>query len=216
MGQKGAAVASDETLMDRYAGGAPEAFEKLYDRYGSRAFGFFLRRIRSPERAADLFQELFLRLHRARHTFRPDGHFEPWFFRIARSVLADDFRRRASRISMLPEGSEEPAGGSDPEREAGVCEALTRALAALSEEERFILCAAKAEGVGYEEIARELDRGVASVKQAASRAMRRLRGTRESSLDRVASGTWLVPALVQETAVAGGRHREAARTCRRR
>jgi RNA polymerase sigma-70 factor (ECF subfamily) len=186
-------VASDETLMDRYAHGAPEAFEELYDRYGRRAFGFLLRRTGRQDRADDLFQELFLRLHRFRHTFRPDGHFEPWFFRIARSVLADDFRRRATRISTQPEGSQEPAGDSDPEREAGACEALTIALASLSQEERFILCAAKGECVGYEEIARELDRGVDGVKQVASRAMRRLRGTTASSPERVGSHPWLVP-----------------------
>src|SRR5215470_14100314 len=84
---------SDEVLMRRYARGDEAAFQLLFRRYRRPVFEFFRRRTQSDERAADLSQELFLRLHSARATFRPDGAFQPWFFRIARHLCIDDLRR---------------------------------------------------------------------------------------------------------------------------
>lgn len=99
----GAAARSDEALMAADAQGDPAAFDELFARYERRAYAFFLQRVRSPERAADLFQELFLRIHRSRETFRPEGRFAPWLYRIARHVLVDDFRRRGPPLEGLGE-----------------------------------------------------------------------------------------------------------------
>ena len=56
----------DENLMARDAAGDAEAFDELFRRYEPRAYVFFLKRTGSPQRAEDLYQELFLRIHRAR------------------------------------------------------------------------------------------------------------------------------------------------------
>lgn len=68
---------SDETLMAAYRDGDAVAFEELFRRYESRAYGFFLKRTASPERAQDLYQELFLRVHRARDRYDPARPFCP-------------------------------------------------------------------------------------------------------------------------------------------
>ena len=62
---------ADETLMRRYADGDGAAFEALFRRYEPRAYAYFLRRTGSAERARDLFQELFLHVHRARDRYDP-------------------------------------------------------------------------------------------------------------------------------------------------
>ena len=68
---------SDSELMDRYARGSADAFDQLFDRYDHRIFGFFIARARCPERAADLHQEVFLKLHRFRDRFDPARPFGP-------------------------------------------------------------------------------------------------------------------------------------------
>src|SRR5262245_22753858 len=85
--------ASDEALMERYANGDAAAFEALFQRYELRAFSYFVKRTGSRDRAQDLYQELFLRVHRARHAFDPGREFAPWFFHIAHHLLIDDERR---------------------------------------------------------------------------------------------------------------------------
>jgi RNA polymerase sigma-70 factor (ECF subfamily) len=169
---------SDEALMSRYARGDPAAFDRLFARYEPRAYAFFLARVRSPERASDLFQELFLRVHRGRATFRPDGRFAPWFFGVARRVLVDEFRRRSPVLEGL--GGDLAASGPDPERAFEVRESLAALEAELSAEEQTILVAAKGAGADLATIARRLGRTTAAVRQIVSRATRRLRANRGS------------------------------------
>jgi RNA polymerase sigma factor (sigma-70 family) len=93
----------DEALMERYADGDAQAFDELFRRYEPRAYAFFLRRTGSPERARDLYQELFLRIHRARDRYDRGRPFAPWLFRIAQRLWIDD-QRRAHRSYEVPLG----------------------------------------------------------------------------------------------------------------
>lgn len=174
--------ASDETLMARYADGDPEAFDQLLGRYEGRAYGFFLKRTGSPERAQDLYQDLFLRIHRARDTYGPNRPFAPWFFRIAHRLLADD-RSRAYRTREVPLGDHEPRSGAAGSEDAiADREYLGRLLDSLSREERYVVVASKLEGVGYPELALQLGKSVDAIKKMASRALQRLRSrTRRAS-----------------------------------
>jgi len=166
---------TDSQLMERYALGDGHAFDELFRRYEGRVYAYFLRRTRSPDSARDLYQDLFLRLHRFRARFDPSQGFESWFFTIARHVYIDHLRR--SR------GFEDPAGDSrsdraqdcDTERQAIARAEAQRILAGLSPEQEAVLVAAKVGGFDYAEIADELGKTVAAVKQAASRTIRRIR-----------------------------------------
>jgi RNA polymerase sigma-70 factor (ECF subfamily) len=166
---------TDERLMERYADGDADAFAELFGRYERRAYRFFVGRTRSEERAWDLFQDLFLRLHRFRGTYRAGGPFAPWFFQIARRVLLDDLRRdRSSR--EVPLGSEiARSAESDAERRVADVEQAEQLLGRLSSEQGFVLLAGKVEGLGCAEIAERLGKSVAAVKQVASRGLRKLR-----------------------------------------
>ena len=166
---------SDGELMGLYAHGSQVAFEELFRRYESRAYSYFLRRVRCEARARDLYQDLFLRLHRFRDSYDPARPFEPWFFHVARRVLVDEWRRRHRRaeVGLDEAGFESPS--ADPERTAALRHESARQLARLSPEEARILVDAKVGGLEYAEIAAALSKSVAAVKQVASRSLRRLR-----------------------------------------
>ncbi len=166
---------SDGQLMGLYANGSQRAFEELFRRYEGRAYGYFLRRVRCEAHARDLYQDLFLRLHRFRHTYDTRRPFEPWFFHIARHVLVDDWRRRHRRAEVGLEEACLESPAADPERLAAAVHESERQLARLSPEEARILVDAKVRGLEYAEIAEALSKSVAAVKQVASRSLRRLR-----------------------------------------
>lgn len=170
--------ATDGELMALYARGSQPAFGELFRRYESRAYGYFLRRVRCEARAADLYQELFLRLHRFRDTYDPGRPFEPWFFHIARHVLVDEWRRRYRQAETGLEEGLLRASEPDPEQRAEAREEAARSLEDLSPEQARILVDAKVWGLEYAEIAGALSKSVDSVKQAASRSLRRLRAAR--------------------------------------
>lgn len=165
---------SDEALMERYVHGDGPAFDEIFQRYERRAFAYFSRRTGSPDRAQDLYQELFLRVHRARDAYDAQRAFAPWFFQIAHRLLIDD-RRRTHRAYEVPlEDSAAVSTRDETPARVADRQQLTRALAGLSEEERFVLVRAKGGGESYAEIALHLGKSVAAVKKMASRAMRRL------------------------------------------
>lgn len=166
---------SDEGLMARYAEGSGEAFEELFARYEGRAFAYFIGRTGSRERSRDLYQELFLRVHRARHRFDPARPFAPWFFQVARRLVVDDYRRfrRSPEVSI----DDRPIAGGSSGSEVLVAthELMEHALSVLSAEERFVVLAAKGEGLAYDELAARLDKSVVAVRKIASRALMRIR-----------------------------------------
>jgi RNA polymerase sigma-70 factor (ECF subfamily) len=173
--------------MARYADGDELAFEELFRRYEPRAYAFFVARIRSPQRAEDLYQELFLRIHRARDDYDPTRPFGPWFFRIAHRILIDDQRRAHRTHEVAMEGREPRAEWAGSEDRVADREILHDVLAALSREERYVLVASRIEGVGYPELAARLEKSVDAVKKMVSRAIQRLRSAARSPTAPIAS-----------------------------
>jgi len=172
-----AAVDSDETLMEFYVDGDFKAFDVLYDRYESRVYGFFLRRTGSPERARDLFQELFLRIHRHRDRYERGRPFAPWFFQIARRLLIDDIRRvhRSHEVEFEEERPQTSNARPDPMLESPAPEHVLSALSALSADERRIVIASKVEGVRYDELGVRVGKSTIAVRKIASRAVQKVR-----------------------------------------
>jgi RNA polymerase sigma-70 factor (ECF subfamily) len=164
--------------MRQYADGDGDAFDELFRRYESRAFSYFVKRTGSRERAEDLYQELFLRIHRGRDSYDPTRSFTPWFFQIAHRLLVDD-QRRAYRSHEVPIGDRETrskrASSGD---EVADREQLGRILEGLSPAERYVLVSSKGEGIGYPELAAQLGKSVDAIKKMASRAMQRVRAAR--------------------------------------
>jgi RNA polymerase sigma-70 factor (ECF subfamily) len=166
---------ADSELMELYAQGSEAAFDELFRRYEGRAYGYFLRRVRCEARARDLYQELFLRLHRFRNTYDPGRPFEPWFFRVARSVIVDEWRQQERRAEVTLIEAELRSPDADAEGVVAAREEAEHALGMLSPEHARVLVDAKVRGLEHGEIAAALSKSVDAVKQTASRSLRRLR-----------------------------------------
>ncbi|MEX2208765.1 MAG: RNA polymerase sigma factor [Myxococcota bacterium] len=172
----------DETLMERYIDGDAASFEELFRRCEPSAYRYFLKRTHSRERAQDLYQELFLRIHRARDSYDSTRAFTPWFFQIAQRLWIDD-QRRAWRSREVPIGDRDPpARRPDAADETAGRQQVDHVLAALSAQERYVLVSAKVEGVSYLELAGQLGKSVAAVKKLASRAMQRVRAAQSATV----------------------------------
>jgi RNA polymerase sigma factor (sigma-70 family) len=164
----------DEILMERYADGDREAFDELFRRYEPRAYAFFVKRTGSRERAEDLYQDLFLRIHRARDDYDPARPFSPWFYRIAHRLLLDDLRR-GFRTREVTLADDRYSDARDMEREFADRNELDHLLAELRPVERYVVVSSKLEGVEYSELAERLGKSSGAVKKLASRAMQRIR-----------------------------------------
>ncbi|HKI85155.1 MAG TPA: sigma-70 family RNA polymerase sigma factor [Thermoanaerobaculia bacterium] len=173
----------DRLLAERHRHGDPEAFSELYDRFSSMVFGLAYRLIGNREEAADVAQEVFLRIFRHLGRFRGRSSLKTWIYRITmnqcRSYLA---RRRRPGISLADEhpenGMELEATALGPERRAAGHELgsrLNHALAEMSPKLREAVLLRDLEGLDYREIGRILKVRPGTVRSRIARGREQLR-----------------------------------------
>jgi RNA polymerase sigma-70 factor, ECF subfamily len=164
-GDSPAAVTTLEELMERYVDGDAAAFDALYQRAASKIFGYLLRLTRHRERAEDLLQITFAKVHRARGSYLRGAPVLPWMIAIARRSFLDERRAAHSRAEdlsndgRLPEPKTSEDGLSND-----LAEALERALDALPESYREAIQLTKITGLSVSEAAEILSATPAAVK----------------------------------------------------
>lgn len=87
--------------MQAYQGGDSAAFEMLFRRHKGRVYGFILGRTKNRMVAEDVFQSVFLKLHKSRRLYDPEFPFTPWLFTICRSVITDHVRKTKALNEVL-------------------------------------------------------------------------------------------------------------------
>jgi RNA polymerase sigma factor (sigma-70 family) len=90
----------DETLMLRYGKGDVQAFEVLYRRHKNALYRFVRRHCRDREVAADLVQDIWMKVIRGRKCYRVRARFRTYLFTLARHRLIDV--HRAQRAHLCP------------------------------------------------------------------------------------------------------------------
>jgi RNA polymerase sigma-70 factor (ECF subfamily) len=168
--------------MIAYSGGGDAAaFSMLYQRYESRLYGFFVRRLSSQLRslASDLFQKTWLKVHGARHRFDGTQRFSPWLFSIALNTLRDEWR-----VPHLVEQFDEPSdlgakpAPDDVEKSLGLKQDMVRleiALSKIPDNQREALLLSEWEGFSARELAQILGTSEVAARQMVSRARKKVR-----------------------------------------
>jgi RNA polymerase sigma-70 factor (ECF subfamily) len=163
-----------EMLMAAYQQSDPEAATALVTQLSPPIFQFFLAQSHNRAEAEDLLQDFWLRIHKARATFRPGEPLMPWLYAIARRVRVDRYRKMkgAREHEVLSEQLPERAAQEAP-RETGP--RVSEMLQSLPESQREVLLMLKVSGLSLEEVARATGVSIGSVKQKAHRAYESLR-----------------------------------------
>ena len=174
-----AAMLPANEAMDRYADGDDGAFSDLYDAVEPRLRRFVLALTGSEALADDVIQQTFLQMVRCRQYFARGAPVLPWVYAIARNVVRDAARRRASEehaaavdetLQASPELlPDEALDNRMRERELG------EALAGLPEKLRVAFVLVNVEGLPLQEAAQALGITPNNLKQRAFRARQMLR-----------------------------------------
>ena len=160
--------------MAAYQQGDRAAAETLIERVSPQLHRFFMAQVVSRRYADDLLQETWLRIHEARHSYRPGEPVLPWIYAVARHTRVDSYRKvrrteiREQQVDVLP----------DPVQRAGSPQSgpdLHALLAALPESQREVIVMLKVSEMTLEQVARATSSTVGSVKQKAHRAYQKLR-----------------------------------------
>lgn len=172
--------ADDIALMTRVALGETSALTQLYERHAGWALAAARRILGSPEDAEDAVQETFLELWRRAGQYSPERAAPAaWIATLLRSRALDRRRRDLTAQRALQSEQQkaivEPARGADELLGAHRDGArVTRALEALTPEQRVCIELAWLEGLTHLEVASRTGMPLGTVKTRIRMALERL------------------------------------------
>ena len=177
------ASVEDLSLARQAAAGNDDAFSVIVDRYSRLVYNVALRSVSSPEDAADISQDTFLKAWRSIGSFRGDCALSTWLCRIALNCCCDHARSaKRHRVLSLTVQEDEDSKVLDipdtdvtamPEEELTrqtEIEAVREAIDSLPEDQKMIITMRDITGLSYAEIAGTLGLEMGTVKSRINRA----------------------------------------------
>ena len=146
--------------------------ERRYQEHGRQLHLFALGVLGNREDAEDATQIALLKAHRALTRGQRPSWPRAWLFAITLNVCRRVMRARARGVPVALDG-ELHAVARDPDIPTGA--EISRAVSALSPEQREVFVLKHIEGLAYDEIAGRTGATVASLKMRMHRAYNRLR-----------------------------------------
>jgi RNA polymerase sigma-70 factor (ECF subfamily) len=190
----------DEAVLIRQCRkGDSAAMERLILKYQNRIYNIVLKMCANTDDAAELTQDVFVKVIESISRFDGRSSFYTWIFRIAvnltlnyckrtvklgtRSIDADDEHNPSSKgllkeilcDNKLPE----PAAIAQNKE---LCDAVAQSLMKLDDTHRAVIILRDIEGMNYAQIAEVLDIELGTVKSRLSRARNSLREILEADL----------------------------------
>lgn len=183
-------VALDVALVERHRCGDLQAFDEVYERFGEMVYNLALRLAGNREEAADLTQEIFLRIYRHLGGFGGRSTLKTWVFRIAVNHCRDRLSRHVPAMQSIDDRYEEGTVSiADPSRgpedlavAADEGRRVMVGLARLPQVFREAVVLRDLEGLSYEEIAEVLGVRVGTVRSRIARGRDQLRDLLETKI----------------------------------
>lgn len=179
----------DAVLMLRVAAGDEASYNRLVEKYHRQLIHFLFRMVHNQAVAEEMAQDVFLRVYRARESYRAEARFSTWLYRIATNLAVNHARdtrhERSAQTVYLDEPDEESGARPDvadsqPTAEQRLLreERTTQIRAhvqALPERQRMAVLMHKYQDMDYKQIGEVLKLSESATKSLLFRAYQTLR-----------------------------------------
>ena len=179
----------DAELVRRSKHGDLSSYEEIFNRYRKRVYNLIYRMVSDENDAADLTQEVFVKVYTMLPTLKADRAFYSWLRTVATNTVLDYLRRRpAGRIESLDQkaelGDDRSVDREIPSTDEGPAKAAERmdlqsavreAVQSLASEHRAVVVLHHLEGLDVHEIASMLGVPDGTVKSRLARAREHLK-----------------------------------------
>jgi RNA polymerase sigma-70 factor (ECF subfamily) len=181
--------AGDAAVMLRVAAGDEAGFNYLVEKYHRPMIHFLYRMVHNQSVAEELTQEVFLRVYRARDSYRAEARFTTWLYRIATNLAvnhARDTRHERTAQTVYLDAPDEETGATpdladdEPTVEQHLLreermKAIRDHVMALPERQRMAVLMHKYQGMDYRQIGEVLKLSESATKSLLFRAYQTLR-----------------------------------------
>jgi RNA polymerase sigma-70 factor (ECF subfamily) len=171
-------AAEDLRIVEEVLAGRSDRFRDLVVRYQNLVAGIAWRSGCKRDDVEDVVSEVFFKVYRNLHQFRPDHPFSTWLYKLTANHLVDRSRRAKKERGRteMPEQLEDASPGALDEMEVDERHLLVReALTKIDERYRESIRLVYVEGLKVEEAARLLGVPEGTVKTRLMRGREALR-----------------------------------------
>jgi RNA polymerase sigma-70 factor, ECF subfamily len=170
----------DEDLMLSYATGDAAAFEVLYLRHKGPVYRYMLRLCRNEAVAEELFQEVWMKLIKARENYVATAKFTTYLYKLAHNQFIDHYRKQTVRIVEDQSVDADDVGQTayNPEQQVQinqVMDKLAELVEALPNEQREVFLLREEAGMSLPEIAETIGINNEAAKSRLRYAIAKLR-----------------------------------------
>lgn len=184
MAEQGGHTADDELIAVRCQLGEADAFNELIRRWNDPIWRYVRRLAGNDDDAAEMVQDIWLRVVRGISRLRDASRLRPWLFGIARRVAMDRLRNQYAAPSLADIDMDGIASDDDVSAVEDDLAAMENELARLPVVEREVLTLFYLNELSLAEVADVMGVPVGTVKSRLFRARRLLRSVLTPQGDR--------------------------------
>ncbi len=167
---------TDDELISQIGAGSERAFQKLFERYSARVFGYCLRLVGDRQKAEDVAQEAWMKILKSAKSYKVQNRAPAWILTIARNC-SWDYLRAQKNLVFDAQPVESETSFFDIENfieQKNNLEKVKSAIDGLSENQRLIFVTWMTEKKSHEELALEFGTSVSAIKSLIFRARRNI------------------------------------------
>ncbi|WP_198538058.1 RNA polymerase sigma factor [Marinicella sediminis] len=167
----------ERNWLAAHLGGDQQAFAQLMQAYRKPLYSFLVRHGLDTRHCDDLFQDIFLKIHKSAHQYQASKPLSPWIFTIAINTLRDFQRKKSLHLTVVEVAETIEDERPDPEQSAHLTETmdwLEEALASLPKAQAEAMTLSMVKGMKIKDIGAMLGLPVNTIKSQLRRAKQSL------------------------------------------
>lgn len=183
-------MTNEDKLIRKAQKGDVLAFERIISDYQNVVYSVAYRYADNAEDAADMSQEIFLKMFKSINTFQFKSKLSTWIYRVATNTCIDLVKKanRDGSTYSINEGYENSDGdtryseitddSSQPDivaEKSEMRDIINTAISGLNEDYRTVIILRDIQGLSYDEISEIIGCSVGTVKSRISRGRKNLR-----------------------------------------
>jgi RNA polymerase sigma-70 factor (ECF subfamily) len=168
-----------QDIRSRVALGDQQAFALFFNYHWPQVYGTGLRLTKSPEKAQDLAQDIFIKLWESRHKLTEVKEEDAYVYILSRNVILDFLRKKVfdtENIEVLIDYFKDGANNPQEKLEYKELEnVLKSAIDQLPGKVKEVFILSRVDGLTHEQIAKQLSISIVSSKTYVVRALQDIR-----------------------------------------